>query len=257
MFFWYVGFLIIIFTIIFIFVKYKINYKKICSKCEHCCAGKNIKPFCWHNHSFVKAEKCLRDGNFKLKTDDTIIEDGKETKEKSINEMIIEEAKFFSPYNYEDELPNDIVNGICIMYDTIENRVVYVGRNDKDNNLVERLSDYFKTGKCSLCRSVNDALTNLNNRFVSKNEAINYLRSNIKFALIKIDEREVRNRLTYCLINTFAFDPNNKRGVDWLGRYSSDKVVSNGNLWNKDVGKMNGNTLSKEDIEICINGLVH
>lgn len=157
--------------------------------------------------------------------------------------------RHFDPETYENELPHQIKNAICVMSDKNEGRVVFVGSNDAEDNFRKRLGEYFQgKGKCSMRKSIAEALSHKQGYPVSEDDATNYIRQNMTFVVIEVNGEEKRKNLKNRLIATFAQNANNQPTKDWLGKYSSNPKIANGKLWN--AQNLNGETLDDRMFKI-------
>lgn len=166
-------------------------------------------------------------------------------------------------YNYNEisNIPFD--NGIYLVFEYGEEymdweRIVRIGTHTSQNRLRKRLRDHFinenKDGSI-FRKNVGKALLNQRNdsylpiwtqdtskeenavhinREVQKSieaEVSTYLRNNMQFAVIEVENKEERLRLEAALISTLnhtiAFGP----GASWLGNYSPEEKIRNSGLW--------------------------
>ncbi len=166
-----------------------------------------------------------------------------------INDLENRGAKYFNAYNYTTELPKNITDGICMVFDKNEKRVVYIGTHRENGNLHKRLEqDFLGKGNCSMRKSIIDALSHKQKLPAFKKQAVNYIKENMNFVVITIGNRNKRHELWKHLIVACVQDTNNQPSPNWLGKYSNDISIRNGKLWNKICLK--GKTLDSKDYEL-------
>lgn len=166
-------------------------------------------------------------------------------------------------YNYNEisNIPFD--NGIYIVFENGEEymgleRIVRIGTHTSQNRLRKRLRDHFinenKDGSI-FRKNVGKALLNQRNdsylpvwtldtskeenavhtdREIQKSieaEVSSYLKSNMQFAVIEVENKEERLRLEAAIISTLNHATTFGPGESWLGNYSPEHKIRNSGLW--------------------------
>ena len=174
-------------------------------------------------------------------------------------------------------------NGIYIMFEVGEklygmNRIVRIGTHRADGRLKERLKDHFykenkdgsilrKNVGLSLLHRENDpfeAIWALDwSKQSVKNEYANsaqlerkkkieravssYLRSNLSFTCILVEDEKDRLRVEEALIATLNKANDFVSSAEWLGRHSPKHEIANSGLWN--TQGLNGKVLSCVEVD--------
>ncbi len=126
------------------------------------------------------------------------------------NVLFNEKTAYFDANNYVSVLPKSD-NAICVLIDKKNNECLYVGTNRENGNFQKRLRELFQgKGRCSFRNSIMYAYK------MTKVEAVAYIKQNIKFALIEVNDRSLRNQLTNRLIVSCQpkWNKNRKNGTD-------------------------------------------
>lgn len=179
--------------------------------------------------------------------------------------------------NWEKDV---FTNGIYLMFECEQighlttnqppyiDRIVYVGINEKSSTpqepdkqpkrsreyrrLFERLKNHFTSqGKNTKLRDhIEECL------YASKSNmgVTQYMQTNLRFMVIKVDDATARRNLEAKLISTIARCEHCNRTADWLGQYSSNKTIANGKMWN--VEGVNAYLTLDEADEQLLAGLV-
>ncbi|MEN6383460.1 MAG: DUF6884 domain-containing protein [Rectinema sp.] len=174
-------------------------------------------------------------------------------------------------------------NGIYVMFEKGESyhsmdRIVRIGTNRGQDRLLERLRDHFvkedadssilrkKIGRAFLNMGLNPYLQVweidmhysenirnfghlINKELDTKLEAriSEYLRKNITFICIPVDEEAERLRLEEGLIASLTMDPSFGPSSNWLGLNSPMPEIARSGLWNSQ--HLQGKPLSPEELE--------
>lgn len=184
-------------------------------------------------------------------------------------------------WNQIDSVP--FHNGIYIMFETGEklygmDRIVRIGTHRADGRLKERLKDHFfkenkdgsilrKNVGLSILHRENDPFEEIwaldwskpsvKNEYadglqLERKKAIetavsSYLRNNISFSCILVEDAKDRLRIEEALIATLNRANDFQNSAEWLGRYSPKSEIANGGLWN--TQGLNGKVLSGFEVE--------
>lgn len=147
-------------------------------------------------------------------------------------------------------------NGVYIMFEKGEtahggDRTVRIGINKKQDKLQDRIENHYngKKGKSVLRKHIMTALNTS-----SKEEITDHIRSNITFAVIRVDDKSQREKLEKELIATVAQCRDCSSSDNWLGKKCAAPKIANGKLWN--VAHLKSTPLSDERLKLLYDGLV-
>lgn len=173
-------------------------------------------------------------------------------------------------------------NGIYIMFEKGEDyfgmdRIVRIGTHKADNRLKERLKNHFirenadgsilrkNIGRALLhkvndpyesvweldtsklqVREANKELINLEYEDKIEDKISEYLKENISFVCVQINEKSERLRFEEGIISTLNQSDSFISSVNWLGLDNTKEEIVNSGLWN--VQGLKGNLLTQNDI---------
>jgi len=181
-------------------------------------------------------------------------------------------------------------NGIYIMFETGEklygmDRIVRIGTHRADGRLKERLKDHFlkenkdgsilrKNVGVSLLHREGDPFevvwaldwskpsvkneyangTQLERKKVIEGEVSSYLRNNISFTCILVEDEKDRLKIEEAFIATLNKANDFESSSEWLGRHSPKPEIINSGLWN--THGLNGKVLSCVEVEVLKNDVM-
>lgn len=136
-------------------------------------------------------------------------------------------------------------NGVYIMFENgetahpydLNERIVRIGINEQQDRLPQRLkSHYDGTIHTSVFRKhIGTAIAERDGITVDKvteQQISDYIRKNITFAVIEVNNKKEREEMEKALIATVAQCPECKASDKWLGKYCAAPKIRNGKLWN-------------------------
>lgn len=158
-------------------------------------------------------------------------------------------------------------NGVYIMFENgetahpydLNERIVRIGINKQQDRLPRRLrSHYNGTVHTSVFRKhIRTALAERDGIAVDKvteQQISDYIRKNITFVVIEVNDNEKRKELEKALITAVAQCPECNASDKWLGKYCAAPKIRNGKLWN--VEHLNSKTpLTSEHFQLICDGL--
>ena len=159
-------------------------------------------------------------------------------------------------------------NGVYIMFENgetahpydLNERIVRIGINKQQDRLPRRLrSHYDGTVHTSVFRKhIRTAIAERDGIAVDKvteQQISDYIRKNITFVVIEVNDNEKRKELEKALITAVAQCPECNASDKWLGKYCAAPKIRNGKLWN--VEHLNSKTpLTSELFQLICDGLV-
>ncbi len=183
-------------------------------------------------------------------------------------------------------------NGIYIMFESGEkfcgmDRIVRIGTHRSDGRLIKRLENHFinenkdasilrKNVGLSLLRKKQHGFEsiwaldwsnpeirrkvscekNLKTKKEIEGLVSSYMRENIQFTCIRVDDRKDRLIIENALISTLNGSEDFNSSQNWLGRYNPKQEISSSGLWNTQGLKGNGFSDSefKDFISFVLNG---
>lgn len=160
------------------------------------------------------------------------------------------------------------MNGVYIMFENGETahpcdfneRIVRIGINEQQDRLPQRLKSHYNgTVRTSVFRKhIGTAIAERDGIAVDKvteQQISDYIRKNITFVVIEVNDKKKREELEKALIATVAQCPECKASDKWLGKYCAAPKIRNGKLWN--VKYLNSKTrLTSELSQLICDGLV-
>lgn len=160
--------------------------------------------------------------------------------------------------NYDAKLPK---NGVYIMFEKNElghngERIVRIGINSQQDRLPQRIKTHFTgTTRRSIFRKhIGSCLRNVPAESL-ENEISAYIRNNISFVIIEVNDKTQRENLEKELISTVSKCNDCSCSPNWLGMYCKSDKIKNGKLWN--VTFLSSPTpLSEEHTQLLYDGLV-
>lgn len=136
-------------------------------------------------------------------------------------------------------------NGVYIMFENGETahpcdfneRIVRIGINKQQDRLPRRLKSHYNgTVHTSVFRKhIGTAIAERDGIAVDKvteQQISDYIRKNITFVVIEVNDYEKRKELEKALIATVAQCPECNASDKWLGKYCAAPKIRNGKLWN-------------------------
>lgn len=206
------------------------------------------------------------------------------------NEMCLQLHKLISylpVYSWEtiDEIP--FLNGIYFVFEKGEtyhglDRIVRVGINKKPDRLKERLKNHFSSkshgssifikniGRAYLNQADDDylkiwnmkkpgTLRNLQKQNYYQEKASQYLRNNMTFTVIQVENAAIRKRLEGAVISTLCHADDFFPSKNWLGHFSPKVKIRNSGMWVSQG--LNSEILTKSEMtafaELVENTLCH
>lgn len=159
-------------------------------------------------------------------------------------------------------------NGVYIMFENGETahpcdfneRIVRIGINEQQDRLPRRVKSHYNgTVRTSVFRRhLRTAIAERDGIAVDKvteQQISDYIRKNITFVVIEVNDKKKREELEKALIATVAQCPECKASDKWLGKYCAAPKIRNGKLWN--VKYLNSKTrLTSELSQLICDGLV-
>ena len=159
-------------------------------------------------------------------------------------------------------------NGVYIMFENGETahpcdfneRIVRIGINKQQDRLPRRLKSHYNgTVHTSVFRKhIRTAIAERDGIAVDKvteQQISDYIRKNITFVVIEVNDNEKRKELEKALITAVAQCPECNASDKWLGKYCAAPKIRNGKLWN--VEHLNSKTpLTRELSQLIYDGLV-
>ena len=159
-------------------------------------------------------------------------------------------------------------NGVYIMFENGETahpcdyneRIVRIGINEQQDRLPRRVKSHYNgTVRTSVFRKhLRAAIAERDGIAVDKvteQQISDYIRKNITFVVIEVNDKKKREELEKALIATVAQCPECKASDKWLGKYCAAPKIRNGKLWN--VKYLNSKTrLTSELSQLICDGLV-
>ena len=159
-------------------------------------------------------------------------------------------------------------NGVYIMFENGETahpcdfneRIVRIGINKQQDRLPRRLKSHYNgTVHTSVFRKhIGTAIAERDGIAVDKvteQQISDYIRKNITFVVIEVNDKKKRKELEKALIATVAQCPECNASDKWLGKYCAAPKIRNGKLWN--VEHLNSKTpLTRELSQLIYDGLV-
>lgn len=160
--------------------------------------------------------------------------------------------------NYTAKIP---LNGVYIMFENNElghngERIVRIGINSQQDRLPQRIKTHFTgTTRRSIFRKhIGSCLKNVSAESL-ENEISTYIRNNISFVIIEVNDKTQRENLEKELITTVSNCSDCTCSSVWLGKYCKSDKIKNGKLWN--VTFLNISTpLFEEHTQLLYDGLV-
>lgn len=156
-------------------------------------------------------------------------------------------------------------NGVYIMFENgetahpcdLNERIVRIGISEQPDRLPRRLKSHYN-GNSVLRKHIGTAIAE---RYgiavdkVTKQQIFDYIRKNITFVVIEVNDYEKREELEKALITAVAQCPECNASDKWLGKYCAAPKIHNGKLWN--VKHLNSKTpLTSELFQLICDGLV-
>lgn len=136
-------------------------------------------------------------------------------------------------------------NGVYIMFENGETahpcdfneRIVRIGINKQQDRLPRRLKSHYNgTVHTSVFRKhIGTAIAERDGIAVDKvteQQISDYIRKNITFVVIEVNDKKKREELEKALIATVAQCPECKASDKWLGKYCAAPKIRSGKLWN-------------------------
>ena len=206
---------------------------------------------------------------------------------KQLHEIFNGLKRYRYPFD-EKDIPE---NGIYVQFENGEkahsgDRIVRIGTHDGQGNLRQRLNEHFEeSGRSVFRRKVGSALINKEIRegslywskedledwstdwtereekFEKRNRSdrleeserivSEYIRENISFICIKVEDKEKRKHFEKRLISTVSNCKECNQSKDWLGKYcNKDRVVKSGlwqeqGLWGENISDIEFEELKK------------
>ena len=159
-------------------------------------------------------------------------------------------------------------NGVYIMFENGETahpcdfneRIVRIGINKQQDRLPRRLKSHYNgTVHTSVFRKhIRTAIAERDGIAVDKvteQQISDYIRKNITFVVIEVNDNEKRKELEKALITAVAQCPECNASDKWLGKYCAAPKIRNGKLWN--VKYLKSKTpLTSELSQLICDGLV-
>ena len=159
-------------------------------------------------------------------------------------------------------------NGVYIMFENGETahpcdfneRIVRIGISERPDRLPRRLKSHYNgTVDTSVFRKhIRTAIAERDGIAVDKvteQQISDYIRKNITFVVIEVNDNEKRKELEKALITAVAQCPECNASDKWLGKYCAAPKIRNGKLWN--VEHLNSKTpLTSELSQLICDGLV-
>lgn len=178
------------------------------------------------------------------------------------NEMCLQMHKLISHlpvYSWEtmDEIP--FLNGIYFVFEKGEtyhglDRIVRVGINKEPDRLKKRLKNHFSSkshgssifikniGRAYLNQADDDylkiwnmkkpgTLQDLQKQNYYQEKASQYLKNNMTFTVIHIEDAAIRKRLEGAVISTLCYTDDFFPSKNWLGRFSPEEKIRNSGMW--------------------------
>lgn len=156
-------------------------------------------------------------------------------------------------------------NGVYIMFENgetahpcdLNERIVRIGISEQPDRLPRRLKSHYN-GKSIFRKHIRTAIAERDGIAVdkvTKQQISDYIRKNITFAVIEVNDYEKRKELEKALITAVAQCPECNASDKWLGKYCAAPKIRNGKLWN--VEHLNSKTpLTSELFQLICDGLV-
>ena len=157
-------------------------------------------------------------------------------------------------------------NGVYIMFENGETahpcdfngRIVRIGINEKQDNLPQRLKSHYNGTGSVFRKHIRTAIAERDGIAVDKvteQQISDYIRKNITFVVIEVNDKKKREELEKALIAAVAQCPECNASDKWLGKYCAAPKIRNGKLWN--VEHLNSKTpLTRELSQLIYDGLV-
>jgi len=210
--------------------------------------------------------------------DDEMLANTNKSKCYQLHELMSDLPRF----NWENIKSIPYTNGIYIMFESGEkiydmDRIVRIGTHRADGRLITRLEDHFIRGNkdgsilrknigLSLLRKNQHKFEQIWSQDWSKPETrkkcssdINlkmkneieglvssYMRDNIQFTCIRVDDEKDRLKIEEALISTLSKSEDFNSSENWLGRFSPKPEIATSGLWN--TQGLNGKAFS--DVEL-------
>lgn len=160
--------------------------------------------------------------------------------------------------NYVANVPK---NGVYIMFENNElghdgERIVRIGINSQQDRLPQRIKTHFTgTVRRSIFRKhIGSCLKDVPPESL-ENEISTYIRNNISFVIIEVNDKTQRESLEKELISTISKCNECSCSPNWLGKYCKSEKISKGKLWNVTFLN-NPDTLTDEHTQLIYDGLV-
>lgn len=156
-------------------------------------------------------------------------------------------------------------NGVYIMFENGETahpcdyneRIVRIGISEQPDRLQRRLKSHYN-GNSVLRKHIGTAIAERDGIAVdkvTKQQIFDYIRKNITFVVIEVNDKKKREELEKALITAVAQCPECNASDKWLGKYCAAPKIRNGKLWN--VKHLNSKTpLTSELFQLICDGLV-
>lgn len=156
-------------------------------------------------------------------------------------------------------------NGVYIMFENgetahpcdLNERIVRIGISEQPDRLPRRLKSHYN-GKSIFRKHIRTAIAERDGIAVdkvTKQQICDYIRKNITFVVIEVNDYEKREELEKALIPAVAQCPECNASDKWLGKYCAAPKIRNGKLWN--VEYLNSKTpLTSELFQLICDGLV-
>lgn len=156
-------------------------------------------------------------------------------------------------------------NGVYIMFENgetahpcdLNERIVRIGISEQPDRLPRRLKSHYN-GKSIFRKHIRTAIAERDGIAVdkvTKQQISDYIRKNITFVVIEVNDNEKRKELEKALITAVAQCPECNASDKWLGKYCAAPKIRNGKLWN--VEYLNSKTpLTSELFQLICDGLV-
>ena len=133
-------------------------------------------------------------------------------------------------------------NGVYIMFENgetahpcdLNERIVRIGISEQPDRLPRRLKSHYN-GKSIFRKHIRTAIAERDGIAVdkvTKQQISDYIRKNITFAVIEVNNKKEREEMEKALIASVAQCPECKASDKWLGKYCAAPKIRNGKLWN-------------------------